>query len=159
MYAEIYRTLKPGGYFISYEWCLTEKHDPKNEAHLLAKKKIEEGDGLPDLLLTTTCDAALKKVGFELIESRDAAQDPNPGGEAWYKILTPSYWSLFRLQFTPWGTFLMNRVLNGMEMVGIAPKGSQKVREMLRQGQLGLVAGGEMGTFTPMYLVFARKPL
>ena len=53
----------------------------------------------------------------------------------------------------------MNRVLNGMEMVGIAPKGSQAVREMLRQGQLGLVAGGEMGTFTPMYLVFARKPL
>ena len=94
-----------------------------------------------------------------MIESRDCALDDNPGGEAWYKILTPSYWSLFRLQFTPWGTFLMNIVLNLMEMVGIAPKGSQKVREMLRQGQLGLVAGGEMGTFTPMYLVFARKPL
>ena len=53
----------------------------------------------------------------------------------------------------------MNRILNGMEMVGIAPKGSQKVREMLRQGQLGLVAGGEMGTFTPMYMILARKPL
>ena len=45
------------------------------------------------------------------------------------------------------GTFLMNRVLNAMEMVGIAPKGSGKVREMLRQGQLGLVTGG---TFTPV---------
>lgn len=100
-----------------------------------------------------------KKVGFELIESRDAATAPNPGGEAWYKILTPSYFSLFRIQFTPIGTFLMNRVLNAMEMVGIAPKGSGKVREMLRQGQLGLVTGGQCGTFTPMYLVIAQKPL
>ena len=53
----------------------------------------------------------------------------------------------------------MNRVLNAMEMIGLAPKGSQKVREMLRAAQVGLVAGGEMGTFTPMYLIFARKPL
>ena len=44
-------------------------------------------------------------------------------------------------------------------MIGLAPKGSGKVREMLRQGQVGLVAGGEMGTFTPMYLVLGRKPL
>ena len=101
-----------------------------------SKKKIEEGDGLPDLLHVKTCDAALKKAGFEMIESRDAALDPNPGGEAWWRILTQSYWvfsleGLFRLQFTWWGTFLMNLVLNFMELVGIAPKGSGKVREML----------------------------
>ena len=43
--------------------------------------------------------------------------------------------------------------------LGLAPAGSGKVREMLRQAQLGLVVGGEQGTFTPMYLVLARKPL
>ena len=62
VYAEVYRCLKPGGYFISYEWCLTEKHDPSNPKHVTAKKKIEEGDGLPDICYTTACDAALKKV-------------------------------------------------------------------------------------------------
>jgi len=159
VYGEIFRVLKPGGKFISYEWCLTDSHNPADGEHLLAKKRIEEGDGLPDICYTKDCDKALKKVGFELIESRDAATAPNPGGEAWYKILTPSYFSLFRIQFTPIGTFLMNRVLNAMEMVGIAPKGSGKVREMLRQGQLGLVTGGQCGTFTPMYLVIAQKPL
>jgi len=164
VYSEVFRCLKPGGIFISYEWCLTEKHNPSNERHMWSKKKIEEGDGLPDLTLTTTCDAALKKAGFEIVESRDAALDPNPAGEAWYKILTPSYKltsleGLFRLQFTWWGTFLMNLFLNFLELVGIAPKGSGKVREMLRQAQLGLVAGGEMGTFTPMYVVIGRKPL
>ena len=75
VYREIYRCLKPGGCFVSYEWCLTANHDPKNAEHMLIKKKIEEGDGLPDLLLTDTCDAALKEVGFDLIESRDAAQE------------------------------------------------------------------------------------
>jgi len=110
-------------------------------------------------LSTDTCDEALKEAGFEVLETRDAAQDANPAGEPWYTILSPSYWSLFRLQFTPIGTWMMDRVLNGMEYIGLAPKGSQAVREMLRQAQLGLVKGGEQNTFTPMYLVYARKPL
>jgi len=38
----------------------------------------------------------------------------------------------------------------------LTPPGPQ-VREMLRQGQLGLVMGGEMGTFTPMYYIHAKK--
>ena len=159
VYREVYRTLKPGGCFVSYEWCLTDKYDASNAAHRLAKKKIEEGDGLPDMCHTSECDAALKAVGFELVDARDAALDANPGGEAWYTILTPSYLSFFRIQFTWWGTFLLNLFLNFLELIRLAPKGSGKVREMLRQAQLGLVVGGQTGLFTPMYFVCARKPL
>ena len=95
---------------------------------------------------------------FRRVESRDAALDPNPYGATWYTILMPSYFSFFRLQFTWIGTFVLNIVLTLMEWIWLAPKGSGKVREMLRQAQLGLVAGGQMGTFTPMYMVYARKP-
>jgi sterol 24-C-methyltransferase len=49
MYGEIFRVLKPGQIFACYEWCLTPLHDPNNEHHRLIKKKIEEGDGLPDM--------------------------------------------------------------------------------------------------------------
>ena len=52
----------------------------------------------------------------------------------------------------------MGIVLTLMEWCFIAPRGSVKVREMLRQAQVGLVYGGRHGTFTPMYLVLARKP-
>ena len=41
---EVFRVLKPGGYFISYEWCLTDLHDKRDARHLWAKKKIEEAE-------------------------------------------------------------------------------------------------------------------
>jgi sterol 24-C-methyltransferase len=49
VYSQIYRVLKPGQIFACYEWCLTPKYDTNNETHRLIKKKIEEGDGLPDM--------------------------------------------------------------------------------------------------------------
>jgi len=157
VYREIYRVLKPGGCFVSYEWCLTKKHRDGDAQHMLSKKLIEEGDGLPDMMSTTHCDDSLVKVGFQVVETRDAALDPNPGGEAWYVILTPSFFNLFRLQFTAIGTFFINVFMTCLEALRLAPAGSGKVREMLRQGQLGLVMGGEMGTFTPMYYIHAKK--
>jgi sterol 24-C-methyltransferase len=58
--------LKPGQVFACYEWCLTPKYDPNNEYHRLIKKKIEEGDGLPDMATQDEVVRALKAVGFEV---------------------------------------------------------------------------------------------
>ena len=40
----------------------------------------------------------------------------------------------------------------------IVPHGTSKVQVMLQQAALGLADGGKEGTFTPMYLIVARKP-
>ena len=136
--------------------CLTKKHRDGDAQHMLSKKLIEEGDGLPDMMSTTHCDDSLvkvgvqivetpplsspsnplflppTKVGFQVVETRDAALDPNPGGEAWYVILTPSFFNLFRLQFTVLGYYIVNAVLTFMEMIRLAPKGSGKVRVRVR---------------------------
>jgi sterol 24-C-methyltransferase len=66
VYGEIYRVLKPGQYFATYEWCLTPLYDKNNADHVLIKKKIEEGDGLPDMAYTHECTQAMKDVGFEV---------------------------------------------------------------------------------------------
>lgn len=66
VYGEIYRVLKPGKVFACYEWCLTPLYDKNNELHRLIKKKIEEGDGLPDMATEQECVNALKAVGFEV---------------------------------------------------------------------------------------------
>ena len=47
-------------------------------------------------------------------------------------ILTPSWFNLFRLQFTVLGYYVVNTVLTFMEMIRLAPKGSGKVRVRVR---------------------------
>jgi sterol 24-C-methyltransferase len=70
-YAELMRVVKPGGFFGSYEWCMTDKYDPNNAEHQAIKKGIEEGDGLPDIATTDEVDAALEKAGWLILEKSD----------------------------------------------------------------------------------------
>ena len=87
-YSEIYRVLKPGAIFACYEWCLTDKYDASNPEHVLIKKQIEEGDGLPDIASTHHCLTALKKAGFEILEERDLVNDEYGG---WQDPVTGEY--------------------------------------------------------------------
>lgn len=47
VYGEVYRVLKPGSYFASYEWVATEKFDPTNQEHVRIMDEINFGNGLP----------------------------------------------------------------------------------------------------------------
>ena len=67
VYSEIYRVLKPGAYFAMYEWCLTPQYDASNAEHREVKKKIEEGDGLPDMARTTEIDEAIASAFLSLL--------------------------------------------------------------------------------------------
>jgi len=160
VFGEIFRVLKPGSKFAVYEWCLTDKYNPKDENHQYIKKKIEEGDGLPDMAHTSIVDKALENVGFVVEETRDCVEDSNEGGEEWHLPLMPSF-NIFsqRFQFTDIGMFIMTNLLYVMEKIQLAPKGTHKVQTMLQQGAIGLAKGGDTKIFTPMYLCVARKPV
>mmetsp|Transcript_114780 Transcript_114780/g.246690 ORF Transcript_114780/g.246690 Transcript_114780/m.246690 type:complete len:405 (-) Transcript_114780:107-1321(-) len=160
VYGEIYRVLKPGQMFATYEWCLTPKYDTNNELHRLVKKKIEEGDGLPDMATEKECVDALKAVGFEVLEARDMALDSLFGtGSPWWLPLHPSNNPLnFRFQLSPLGKWITRTLLWFFEGIWLVPAGTYKVQEMLQQGAWGCERGGYFGIFTPMYLMVARKP-
>lgn len=112
VYSEIFRVLKPGQVFACYEWCLTPKYDVNNKDHQLIKKKIEEGDGLPDMASQEDVVKALKSVGFEVIESRDMALDDVLGGQPWWLHLYPSNNPFsFRFQMSPFGKFFTRTAL------------------------------------------------
>ena len=51
VYGEIYRVLKPGSYFASYEWVSTKEYDPSNKDHVRIIDEINYGNGLPVSLL------------------------------------------------------------------------------------------------------------
>ena len=105
------------------------------------------------------CVRALRSVGFEVTEYRDMALDMQHGGDPWYLPLWPS-WNpfTFRFQMTSLGMFITRNLLWTIEFLWLAPKGSYKVQEMLQQGGWGCAHGGHTGTFTPMFLMVARKP-
>eukprot|EP00928_Gymnodinium_smaydae_P047263 TRINITY_DN3152_c0_g2_i1.p1 TRINITY_DN3152_c0_g2~~TRINITY_DN3152_c0_g2_i1.p1 ORF type:complete len:389 (-),score=86.16 TRINITY_DN3152_c0_g2_i1:374-1540(-) len=162
VYKEILRVLKPGAVFACYEWCLTDKFDPKNPAHQKIKEDIMLGDGLPDLVHTSVCTAALRQAGFDVLEVRDAVQDGHlDGGEPWYMPLVaswnPTLWP--RFQFNPVMFRIMPLILRCAELVGLVPEGTTKTQVMLQAGGIGCAQGGITGTFTPAWLMVARKPL
>ncbi len=47
MYGEVFRVLKPGSYFASYEWVATKEYDPNNPRHVTIMDEINFGNGLP----------------------------------------------------------------------------------------------------------------
>jgi sterol 24-C-methyltransferase len=158
VYGEIFKVLKPGAYFATYEWCLTDLYDKSNPKHRLMKKQVEEGDGLPDICHTSEVNLALKDCGFEVITYRDMALDPHQA-KVWYLPMMPSLNPFTqRFQFNPLGMFVTKWGLRLLEFLFIVPHGTSKVQVMLQQAALGLADGGKEGTFTPMYLIVARKP-
>lgn len=65
--------------------------------------------------------------------------------------------TIFRM--TKLGRGLTHKFVGLLEMVGIAPGGTQKTANSLALAADCLVAGAKEDLFTPMYLMVARKPL
>ncbi len=148
VYGQVFKVLKPGGLFGSYEWLTTAKTDMKNPEHQQIMRDIEYGSGLPPMHSFRDVEIAAKKVGFEIVYEHDLALDVE-GTRPWYGKLDMSYVS----------TTITHYFTLFMETIGLAAKGSARAHTMLLHAVDGLVAGGRTGTFTPMHLVVFRKPL
>ena len=158
-YKELLRVVKPGGYFGSYEWCMTDKYDPNNEKHKQLKWMIEIGDGLPDIASTQEVVKAMKEAGWEVLESEDLVYKKNDCHVTWYDPLTPKYEFSHNFQHTPVGRFCLKVFVGTLEFLGLAPKGTSGVSAFLNKAADGLVGGGQEEIFTPMFFTLARKPL
>jgi len=156
-YAEVFRVLKPGGCFAAYEYCLTGRFDPDNPSHRQIKSAIENGGALPAIPFASQIDDALRQVGFELLETRDLAENPGPG-IPWYHALAGSRFSFAGFRSSGVGRMVTRGMLRLLEALRVVPKGTVRVSEILNLCATGMVASGRLGIFTPMYFVYARKP-
>jgi len=160
-YSEIFRVLKPGGIFASYEWCLTDEYDEKNPEHRAIRQDILLGNGLPTARTTHEVLDALKRAGFEILEEEDLVKTADI---PWYEPIDKDRrWSPFRdfwsFKTTNWGRNMTHYFVLALEKMRIAPKGSVNVSTFLKKGADALVDGGKTGTYTTMYLTVARKPM
>ncbi|XP_028783815.1 cycloartenol-C-24-methyltransferase-like isoform X2 [Neltuma alba] len=150
-YKEIYRVLKPGQCFAAYESSMTTSFDPTNPEHQRIKKELLLGGGLVDIRSTTKVLEALKQAGFEVMWSKNIAEDsPIP----WYFPIDKSNNSLS----TNAVRLFKRNMVKALEFVGLAPKGIIKVQDFAEWAADGLVEGGKKEIFTPMFFFLAKKP-
>jgi sterol 24-C-methyltransferase len=147
--------LKPGGCFAGYEWCATDKYDKSDPEHQRVIAEIELGNGLPDTRTTAETKRALEAAGFEVLEAEDLALTADV---PWYDPIDPDIRRLSNFRTTRAGRAVTHALVRGLEVAGVAPKGSLEVSSMLERAADGLVAGGKLGIFTPVYFFLARKP-
>jgi len=163
IYSEIFRVLKPGGVFGVYEWLMTDAYDNDNMRHREIRLGIEEGDGISNMEKIDVALAAMKAAGFELELNEDLADRPDEF--PWYWPLSgdlrymQNIWDFPTLvRMTHVGRGLVHRFVGALEVIGLAPKGTQKTADSLAKAADCLVAGGKDKLFTPMYMMVGRKP-
>lgn len=154
-FKEVFRTLKPGGLFAGYDWCMTERYIAGDPSHERIKQGIEKGNGIAALVRTSELDAALKDAGFELLDTRDWAATSDPS-LPWYSPLDAG-WSLTGFRNSRTGAMLTHQVVRALERLRLSPPGTVRTHDVLRLAQRALCEGGREGIFTPSYFWLAVK--
>jgi sterol 24-C-methyltransferase len=158
-FAEIYRVLKPGALFWGQEMCLTDQFDPGDDRHQAIKRDLMHGIALNEIATTGEVNRALEAAGFEVIEGTDRAVEENAPSTPWYQPMQTRGGTLgSTLRRTPVGRKAFASGSRLMEALGIFPKGSADVIELMDRTANAYVAGGRTGIFTPLYCFLARKP-
>lgn len=163
VYSEIFRVLKPGGTYASYEWLLDDRYDASNSHHRQISYDIEIGDGIPALVKKSVAIKAFKDAGFEIIHDEDLA---DKGDEIpWFYPLAGELKHVRSLAdfikvslMTRPARFLSHGLLGLLEYLKLAPPNAMKTADALGVAADALVAGGREKLFTPMQLYVARKP-
>ena len=158
LFKEMHRLLKSGGEIAIIDWCLTEIFDENDARHVDIRLRIEETQATPDLLVASQYGAIVKEAGFEVIQELDQQiEDGNPA-TPWYMALQGRDLSFSSLARSPIGRRLTAVFTQMFESVWVLPEGTTEASKLLNVGADALVEGGELGIFTPSYLIHARKP-
>ncbi|MYD46578.1 MAG: methyltransferase domain-containing protein [Gammaproteobacteria bacterium] len=156
-FAEIFRVLKPGSLFWGQEMCLTNVFMPDDERHCAIRDEIKFTLALYDLFTFERVSQALENVGFEIIEAKDL-EVKGDSSVPWYQPMDGLTSSLRSWLRVPAGRSTLAGGVRLAEVVGMFPKDSWRVIELLDRQADAYVAGGQSGIFTPLYCFLARKP-
>lgn len=143
---------------------MSDTYDNDNVEHRKIRLGIEQGNGISNMVTIAEGVRAMKAAGFELEINEDLAKRPD--ATPWYYPIAGDFsmlgsvYDLFTVgRMTWWGRGIAHRLMRAMEIVRLAPPGTQKSADNLAVAADNLVAGAKLDLFTPMYLMVGRKPL
>ena len=157
-FAEIFRVLKPGARLWGQEMCLTDAFEPANPHHQRLKQELMRGIALKDIASFSAVNSMLEAVGFEILEANDHAS-LSASSSPWYSPMVGqngSVGNFFRR--TPIGRAAVRWTMRFSEFIGLFPRNSHKVVQLMDRTADAYVNGGKEGVFTPLYCFLARKP-
>lgn len=157
VYGEIYRVLKPGGKFACYEWCTTDVYDENDVSMKKIVHAIELGNSISKLYTTKQCIQALETVGFKVLEQGDMGV-VDSATHPWYNTLKAPDSGLRGFLRSSVGRTYTNTLMTFLDKFGLVPSGVLETSQLLNAAADNLVAGGEMGIFTPMFFFLVEKP-
>lgn len=158
-FKQINHCLKPGGMVAILDWVVLPErgYDANNKEHVRVKEGIEVGNGLPTLATSDEIYKAFEEAGFEVVDHFDLNQNVHSEHEiAWYQTLKGEM-TLKGFRMTHVGRICTHFLVNILEAIRIAPKGTVQVSALLNATALDLVEAGEKELFTPSYFYLARK--
>ena len=125
---------------------------------LRRRARIERHNATPELLTAGEYVEAVQSAGFEVIEAVDQQAEYGHPATPWYMALQGRDLSLSSLARIPAGRALTAGVTGVLERLRMAPAGTSEAARFLNVAADALVEAGELGIFTPSFLVHARKP-
>ncbi|CAF3857008.1 unnamed protein product [Rotaria sp. Silwood1] len=155
-FSEVFRVLKPGGSFVGYDACLTDKYDNQNPEHVETIRTMEENFALPELKLTSDFVSNLESVGFIVEENRIIPYGDIPD----YKPLDggDSFFSFNLHRTGPLARRLGHCMIWLAETIRIAPKGSKTMSNMWQKSVKSFLHARKLDIFTSLFFFHARKP-
>ncbi|CAF1477309.1 unnamed protein product [Adineta steineri] len=155
-FAEVFRVLKPGGLFLGYDACLTDKYNPQNPEHVEIIRTMEATFALPQLRLTRDFVTDLESTGFTVEENRIIPIADIPDYQPFDKgesLLSPN---LHRTG--PIARRMGHYMIWFTEKIRVAPKGSTKISDTCQKSVTSFLQARKLDIFTSLFFFFARKP-
>jgi len=153
-FKELFRVLKPGGKFLTAQYCLLKDYDEKNLEHRDIIRRIDNTNGCycaGNTIEKTT--KALEASGFKIQKAFDAFEDQ--GDVPFHEVFVSKTGG--RFFGTRMGRFITTNALKVGEALRILPKGTVEVQNMLIGAAESFTEAGERKLITPGYVYICTK--